>query len=154
MANKVGKKVTKKRKPEQAAHLVAHQFKKGQSGNPEGARAHNPFNRAVKQMTSQLFSETIQLVLSTPVDELDKFATDNTLTVMQRIIIKALLRADENESFGALDTIMERVIGKVAEKMEIESPKGTMSPTSIDPKKLTLEDLKKLKEIQIKSDGH
>lgn len=39
------------------------QFRKGQSGNPDGARKHDPVKKAIKRLTSKELSEVISTAL-------------------------------------------------------------------------------------------
>lgn len=144
------KKVVKKKKSKMKLPEAAkpYMFKKGQSGNPLGGQLHNPIIKAMKQMTEKALAETIEKIMISPKQDVKDMLEDPTLSLAQRIVIKSAIKAESDGSFHSLNTILERVLGKVPDKVEIESPNGTMNTINFgNLKNLSDEDLKKLEEI-------
>lgn len=138
----------KKQKRELPEAMKAKQFKKGQSGNPLGGQLHNPIIKAMKQITEKALAETIEKIMISPKQAVKDMLDDASLSLAQRIVIKAAIKAESDGSFHSFNTILERVLGKVPDKVEIESPNGTMNTINFgNLKNLSDEDLKKLEEI-------
>lgn len=95
-----------------------HQFKPGQSGNPEGARRHDPIKRRLKKLTSVELEEIINLILLTHPNELNKVTQDNPVllkTWIASIVSKAVQKGDPSILFLLLD----RLLGKVQDKVNV-----------------------------------
>lgn len=90
-------------------------FKKGVSGNPQGARLHNPVVRALKKVTLETYCEVIDLVLTNNIAELKALAEDPKTSALQVGIAVAFMKAIKQGDYGVIERIAERIIGKVAE---------------------------------------
>ncbi len=90
-----------------------NQFKKGQSGNPEGARKHDPLKKMINQMTSEELKRVIcDTVLSTE-KELKKKIASPDISLCEIIVGRAILKAITKSDYTLFNKIIERVIGKV-----------------------------------------
>src|SRR5690606_5927921 len=88
-------------------------FKKGQSGNPLGGQLHDPVKRALKKITKETYNEIIEIALTgTPQDLIERILDPST-TVIEKILIEALLKASESGNLDKLEQVLERLIGKV-----------------------------------------
>lgn len=94
-----------------------YQFKKGQVANPLGINqpAHI---RAMQQLTADTLSATIELIMTGSLDDMKIALKDKLLSITQRIIIKAAIKAEKDGSFYQLNEILDRAIGKVVERRE------------------------------------
>lgn len=95
-------------------------WKKGQSGNPEGGRAHDPLVRKVRHLTKQQLAEMGNLVLQNNVVELKRTLKDtrhsSTLKVMLASIMHRVINKGDSAAF---DVLLNRLIGKVTDKLEL-----------------------------------
>lgn len=118
----------RKQSPAQLANL--RPIKKGQVLNPEGARAHNPDMVRLKRLTNAEVAEIGTLIvlgneqaLSDIIldSEIDPKCQHSALKVwMARIALNGIRRGDGH----ALDKFLDRVVGKVREKIEISGEDG------------------------------
>lgn len=93
------------------------QFKKGVAANPTGINqpAHI---RAMQQLTADTLAETIELIMVGNLDDMRTALKDKSLSITQRIIIKAAIKAEKDGSFYQLNEILDRAIGKVVERKQ------------------------------------
>lgn len=117
-------------------------FKPGQSGNPEGARRHNPVLRAIRRITQESYAEVVELIMTGTVDELKEVLTDPKATAVQKLLARAFLEATEKGQMGTLERLLERLIGKVPDNINLVSK--TIRPLS---EKLTEADKGEVKKL-------
>lgn len=88
-------------------------------------------------------------------EELNELVKSNTLTVIERIVVKLLSDCATNGDIGRFSFILDRMIGKVREEMAFMGPDGgpiqTQNETSFNIKSLSTQDLKTLKALQDKA---
>ncbi len=98
---------------------VKHQFKPGQSGNPLGGRAHDPELRAVKNLTKRELADIGNLIIKNDYDALKKLSKENSATVLQRMLASIAVRIIDKGDMGALDILMNRLVGKVKDEIAL-----------------------------------
>lgn len=106
--------------PRSAKHLVKHRFKKGQSGNPEGGRIHNPVTRALRNLTIESYREIIELVLTSNVTAIKAIAEDPDAPGVKVGVAVAFLKAIKNGDYTIIERIAERIVGKIPEHITID----------------------------------
>lgn len=95
-----------------------YQFRKGRSGNPEGARKHDQVKKAIKKLTSEELKEVINgLIMGTSAD-LESDIKSKESPVLVKLVGNALLKASQSGDIKTLEALMDRVIGKVPTKLE------------------------------------
>lgn len=99
-------------------------FKPGQSGNPRGMIPTSPEVKYVRKITSQALEEIGDLILSSDKDKLRSISEDETESVIRRIYAKAATNAMTKGDLVNLEMILNRVIGKVREKVDVSSSEG------------------------------
>ena len=104
---------TKKRNPN-----LAPPWKPGQSGNPEGGRKHNPEKKRIKKVTNELLQDLVDLALSGNVSELKRIIADPTSPALKVGIATALFTAIKKGDWKTLESIVERIVGKVPVKVD------------------------------------
>lgn len=107
-----------------ADHLKPHHFKKGQSGNPAGAAAHNPEIKKLKALTESELVEVGTLVVKGDVDNLRAIVKDPKSTAISAMMASVAIRAIAKGDSKALETLLCRLIGKVPDKVHVSGANG------------------------------
>jgi len=98
---------------------VKHQFKPGQSGNPLGGKLHDQELRAVKNLTKKELADVGNLIIKNNFDALKKLSKDAKATVLQRMLASIAVRIIDKGDMGALDILMNRLVGKVKDEIAL-----------------------------------
>lgn len=115
----------------------ATRFKKGKSGNPEGARAHNPATRALSRLTIETYREVIELVLTGNLEALRKMVEHPNTPAIQVGVATAFMKAIKNGDYAVIERIAERIVGKIPDELKVSSNNlNTNLHTAIDRTKL------------------
>lgn len=123
--------------PRDGKHLKKHQFKKGQSGNPEGARKHNPITKALKNLTVESYREIIEAVCTGNLAQLKVIIEDEKTSALQVGIAKAFVNAIQKGDYIVIERIAERIVGKIPDELNVVSKNLNASvEAKIDPAKL------------------
>lgn len=144
--------------------VIGIPFKKGVSGNPLGGKLHNPELRAIKRLTSAEVAEIGTLIVSKNAKKLKDIITDamgdkskgisanpdskhSSLKVwIATVALKGITKGDAH----ALDVLLNRITGRVKEKIELTGEEGgpirqivgAMTP---DERKLELKRLRRIR---------
>lgn len=93
-------------------------FKKGQSGNPDGGRKHNPDVKKIRRLSKEEVADIASLLLEKNIEGLQAVINDpnsSTLKVWTAtLVVKSMKKGDSK----CWDVILSRIIGKVPEKFE------------------------------------
>lgn len=110
--------------------LRPYQFKKGQSGNPSGGKAHNKEIKLIKRLTNIEVAELGALILQKNITALRDIAEDaknnpdskhsSLKSIMAMIAVKAFAKGDAH----SLDAILNRTAGKVPDKIHLTGKDG------------------------------
>lgn len=115
------------------------QFKKGQSGNPQGGRAHNPAIRALKKLTDKVFREVIELIHTDNVAAIKKLAENPNTPAIQAGVAVAFLKAIKSGDYHVIRAVAAEIIGKVPDIVQVQQ-QGNLeinaTITKIDPASL------------------
>lgn len=105
-------------------------FRKGQTGNPSGGRLHNPVLRKIRKLTMDEVAELGAFIITKNVVQLKKIIADaqknpetksSALKIwFATIAIKGISKGDAY----ALDTLLNRLIGKVPTAVELTGKNG------------------------------
>lgn len=96
-------------------------WKPGQSGNPEGGRAHNPALRALRNFTNETFREVLEKVLAGSPGDLRAMITSKDSTNLEILVARAFADATKNGSFALVERIAERLLGKVPDTVNVNN---------------------------------
>lgn len=94
-------------------------FQKGQSGNPEGGRAHDPELRELKTLTKKELVDVGNIIVKGDVANLKKIAADESATVLQRMLASVTARIISKGDMQALDVLLNRLVGKVKDEVKL-----------------------------------
>ena len=95
------------------------QFKKGQSGNPKGRPKDPPDLKEAKQLCKKSLTKTLNKYLFKTKSELLVDAKNPETTMLEHVVIKVLVLAEKHGDHKRLDWLIERIIGKVKEELEV-----------------------------------
>jgi hypothetical protein len=130
MANKKVKKVGTKSKtdrviPEGASPRsgfippVHARWKPGQSGNPAGGPKDPPEIKKIKNLTKIELIEVANLIIKGNLDELMDLKDNPDASVLQVMIAGVAIRVMKKGDMTALDILLNRLIGKVKDEIDI-----------------------------------
>lgn len=98
-------------------------FKPGNNANPIGGAAHSPELRAFKRLTHLEFAEIGQLIIEKDLMKLEEFVRaaklpNSGISALQVWVASIAIKGIKEGDCTRLDSIMNRVIGKVSERVE------------------------------------
>jgi hypothetical protein len=97
-------------------------FKPGNNNNPLGARAHNPVKKYFKRLTEDQLQEVMELMLFTHPSKLKDLQIDYDTTTLKAWIAAAAIKGINEGELGPLMAILDRVLGRIKERVEISTP--------------------------------
>ena len=117
-------------------------IKKGDVLNPRGAASHNPDLKAVRRMTHDDVSEVGQLIVEGNIEKLKSAKDDPSSSVLKVWFCSVAIKAIDRGDAGALSVLLDRIVGKVKEKVEVTSNNKTeLSTPSKEVIKKIIDDL-------------
>jgi hypothetical protein len=102
-------------------------FKKGQSGNPQGARLHNPEIKKIKALTEAELIEVATFVLKSSVGQIKMKMKDPKTPVLQGMVLGLALKTMVKGDAQAFNALMDRLLGKVKENLNLSGHVGGVS---------------------------
>jgi len=94
-----------------------HQFKPGNKMNPKGAAASLEV-RALKAVTNATLATMIQKIVTLKPDEVKELLESSETNALEAIVLGTILDAIKHRNYDKLERLLERVIGKVPDKVE------------------------------------
>ena len=105
----------------------ATRFKKGVSGNPAGYPTVPKEIRDLKKLSVEEVEQLVSTLLYATNKECAEILTNPESTQMRRIVASILLRTEETGSTAQFDQLLNRVIGKVPDKIKHSGISPTMT---------------------------
>ena len=102
---------------------VEHQFKPGQSGNPGGV---SRVDRELKRLSKEEFSEVVSLLLRGSTQELRALVASPDTPAFKKWIANVAILGIQKGDMSTLDSLLNRLLGKVKEEMEVTMPTPTI----------------------------
>jgi hypothetical protein len=99
------------------------QFKKGQSGNPKG-RPPDVLGNQIRQLTAGELAEIANIIVKGNRDQLEQVANSNESSVLQVMVAKIASNIIMRGDMASLDILLNRLVGKVKEKVELTGANG------------------------------
>jgi len=97
------------------------QFKKGQVGNPLGGGAHNPELKKIRKLTNEQVAEVGSLILTLDAKRIDALRKKKEgVSILQTWIANAAYWANKRGDVYALNTLLDRISGKIKETKEVK----------------------------------
>lgn len=129
---------------------VGRRFQKGQSGNPEGARRHNQEVKVLRRLTHGELAHVATTLLKKKKEGVDQIADDPEASALAVWIARIIQTGADAGNGAKLDTILNRLIGKVSDKVDltVKRPYADMSIEQIQAEVKELEELEKIKAAQ------
>ena len=109
-------------------------IKKGQVLNPLGGKAHNQDLRKAKQLSNQQVAEVASVILNveTTINDLKQMVTtEEKVSPLQRWIAAVTARGISKGDVGPLTVLLDRICGKVPDKIDINSSNKNQSTFDI-----------------------
>lgn len=121
------------------------QIKKGEVRNPIGGRAHNPLQQLLslrtKKITIDRFREIIELVVSGNIKELTELIKHPQTPVLQIGLATAFLKAMKAGDYSTIERMIERLVGKIPEQINLVSQNMNANVTVPTESPLTKEEI-------------
>lgn len=126
-------------------NLVAP-WKPGQSGNPNGSRTYANRLKAAKEVGPECLNRIADVLFDGSTEELRELSVDPTLTPIERVFIGVVIAAFNKGDATALNILLDRFMGKVANKTEkVEVEISQAAGPGLDS--LTREELEKRRAV-------
>lgn len=100
------------------------QFKKGQSGNPQGGRLHNPEIKRIKGLTQKELIDVATFVLQSSVGQIKTKMKDPKTSVLQGMVLGLALKSMTKGDAASFNALMDRLLGKVREHIDFTGTVG------------------------------
>ena len=101
-------------------------FVKGQVANPLGAGAHNKDVKAIKSLTREQLAEIGSHIVMGNVEKLREIIRDQESSALKVLICSAIIKGIQSGNFMVMDAILNRVVGKVKDELEVKLPRPTI----------------------------
>lgn len=105
--------------------------KKGEVRNPKGINI-SPEKRALKELTETELANAIKKVFTSTEEECLALLKDKATTLGHKVILRAAVDAAHHGNYSKFNEILERVIGKVPNKVDMTSKGESINVTSAD----------------------
>lgn len=105
-------------------------FKKGQSGNPEGGRLHNPEIKLIKRLSEKELVEVATFILGSKVNQIKARMKHPSTTVLQGMVLGLAVKAMSKGDASSFNALMDRLLGKVKENVNFSGSVGGSAGTS------------------------
>ena len=103
-----------------------HAFKPGVSGNPSGRPKVLKDIAEARKQNSNSVARILNRFMNMDFDELKKLMQDPATQTLELMIGRVIVESIKTGDQTRLNFILDRMIGKVVDKMEIKVPKPTM----------------------------
>lgn len=107
------------------------QWQKGQSGNPSGLERHPPGFRALRNLTKKELIDVGNVLIKGDMEGLRRVAEDEKSPALMAMIASICLTIYNSGDMKALDTLLNRLIGKVREDIHHGGSIGGVSGAQV-----------------------
>lgn len=107
--------------------VIGKPFKKGQSGNPQGGRLHNPEIKRIKALTEAELVDIGSFILKSSLEDMKKKIKHPETSMLEGMVIGLAHKAIVKGDAGAFNALMDRLLGKVKENFNFSGKIGGTS---------------------------
>lgn len=104
-----------------AVQLRPYHFKKGESGNPNGARGYHNRRKAAKEISTECLARISEALFDGDIAGLHELLTDPTLTPIEKLCIGVIEKAWNRGDAMALNLLLDRFLGKIPDKLDVKN---------------------------------
>lgn len=94
-------------------------YKKGVSGNPKGRPKMDPELKALLDVTKTTYRTIAVKYFNMTKKELAGVKQNDSMTMLEWTFVKCLLKVHDKGDYATLDKMMDRVIGKVKDEVDL-----------------------------------
>ncbi len=114
------------------AHLKPHQFKPGQTGNPNGRPALTAVQRELRKLTLETYREVIELALTGNLDALRALIKNPDTPAIQVGVASSILTAIKKGDASVLERFAARLVGKIPDEIRINAQMNVTASTQLE----------------------
>ena len=103
-------------------------FEKGHKHSPGGRKGALPIPKLAKVFNRAKLEAVISKYIDMPMSELMGKVADQSIPSLDHMVIATIVSAVADCNFRAFDFILERMVGKVKDTVDMQSSDGSMSP--------------------------
>lgn len=118
MADKARKSTTETYQVGYGRPPLHTRFKKGQSGNPNGAQRHSPEFKRMRRLVEAELVDLGSLILNGDMTELRQIVNDPNASVLTRMLASVVHKGINKGNMDSLDKLLTRIVGKPKEQVE------------------------------------
>lgn len=107
-------------------------FKKGVSGNPKGGPGAPQELKDLRKYSVNEIRGMVSVLLRATRPEVLRLIDDDSTPILENIMAQVLIKTYESGNFMMLDAVLNRVIGKVKERFEIDDEREAKKSLSLD----------------------
>jgi hypothetical protein len=107
-------------------------IEKGEVRNPLGGRAHDPHLKVLRSFTNEYMKEILELAVMNNIEGLKAIITNQDSPAIQVGIARALVEAIRHGDWTTLEKIVERLIGKVPDRLQVQAQVQTENSIKIE----------------------
>ena len=101
-------------------------FKPGQSGNPNGRPPVAGDVLKIRKVTNDEIKEVGSLLLESNEQGIVELANNDETPMLKKWITEVALKGKKNGDMGTLNALLDRIVGKVKDVVQVELPKPTV----------------------------
>jgi hypothetical protein len=110
-------------------------FKPGQSGNPLGAALHDPIKKRIKKLTTRELDKVLNLLFLGNLQGLKRIAKNPESQVIEVWLCYVAMHAIKKGDIGPLCALLDRLLGRPKERIEVTSKRSTADLSDEELKK-------------------
>src|SRR4051794_6724754 len=101
-------------------------FKPGKSGNPGGRPKLDPDVKKLRELTKEQFKELATILLHGTQEDLQHLLDKPDTSMLTQWLARVAMVGSERGDYSTLDNLLNRLIGKVKDEVEVSLPKPTI----------------------------
>lgn len=110
---------------------IETRFKKGQSGNPGGKIPDSPELKRLKNLTREELANIGNLVIAGDLKAIKKIKDNPNSPALRAMIASVALRVIGKGDMHSLDILLNRLVGKVKDELEVSGSTGPLIQLSM-----------------------